>query len=193
MGLRVITAPADEPVSLVEAKAHLRLEESIDDAYVTRLITAARGHVEKACSRKLLLQTVEVTSAPPCWREPVTLFGGELPDDPAINASYIDATGATQTLTGLQLVRRGDARCAQVIPALGTCWPTMAHREDALTIEYQVGWASPEDVPEPLRQAVLLMVSQLYEQRSPEITGTIATTLALSLDALMDPYRLFTI
>lgn len=194
MGWSVVTPPAVEPVSIVEAKAHLRVEEALDDAFIEDLlIPAARGYVEKACSRALIEQTIKTFHAPPCGREAVTLLGGSLATVPALAGTYIDPDGAEQTLSGLIAVQRGDAQCARVIPAVGSTWPAMACRDDALRLQYVVGWADADAVPVPLRQAVLLMISQLYEHRTPEVTGTISTTLALSLEALMAPYRLFTI
>ena len=58
--LKLITAPAEEPVSLTEAKTHLRVDTSADDTYIARLITSARAHVEEAIlHRPLITQTWE--------------------------------------------------------------------------------------------------------------------------------------
>jgi uncharacterized phiE125 gp8 family phage protein len=46
------------------------------------------------------------------------------------------------------------------------------------------------DVPAPVKHAVLLLVAHLYEQRTPEITGTIVAKVAFAVDALLSPYRL---
>lgn len=60
MPARLITPPASEPVSLVEAKNHLRIEHGLDDLYISALITAARTYVEEICWRGLLQQTLEL-------------------------------------------------------------------------------------------------------------------------------------
>ena len=62
MAYKVTGAPAKEPVTLTEAKAHLRIEQEIDDEddYVTALITAAREQVEIYCNRALITQTVQL-------------------------------------------------------------------------------------------------------------------------------------
>ena len=59
MGLKLVTAPAAEPVTLVEAKTHLRLDTSSDDTYVSALITAARERVELFLRRALITQVFE--------------------------------------------------------------------------------------------------------------------------------------
>jgi hypothetical protein len=61
MPIRLVTAPASEPVTLAEAKAHLRLDTSLDDAFVASIIVAARQYIERVCWRGLLLQTWELT------------------------------------------------------------------------------------------------------------------------------------
>ena len=57
MTVLLITPPAIEPVTLDEAKAHMRLSGTDDDTYVAALITAARIQVETAIRRVLIDQT----------------------------------------------------------------------------------------------------------------------------------------
>ena len=57
MGLKLATHPEVEPVTLAEAKAHLRLDTDADDAYVSALISAARERVELFLRRALITQS----------------------------------------------------------------------------------------------------------------------------------------
>lgn len=191
MALRVVTPPAESPVSLIEAKAHLRLEESVDDTYVTSLIEAARLYVEKTCERGLVLQTLELTRPRLLSIASLVLPGGALADTPQVVVTYLDADGVLQTLSSAEYytVAGGDARPGTLYLVPDSTWPDMIDRPDALKVQYRVGWSTAATVPQPLRHAVLLVVSQLYEHRTPEVTGTIATTLEFALDALMAPYR----
>ena len=61
MGLKLVSPPAIEPVSLAEAKAQLRLDTDADDVYVTALITVARERVELFLRRALIAQSFEYT------------------------------------------------------------------------------------------------------------------------------------
>ncbi len=60
MGVRLITSPAIEPVTLAEAKADLRIDHDDDNALLGRHIAEAREWVEKLLQIKLLFQTWEL-------------------------------------------------------------------------------------------------------------------------------------
>ncbi|MBV9076079.1 MAG: phage head-tail connector protein, partial [Methylobacteriaceae bacterium] len=61
----LIARPGVEPVSLAEAKAHLRLEGSDEDALVAGLVSAARAFVQGTTRLCLIAQTWRI--AAPGW------------------------------------------------------------------------------------------------------------------------------
>ena len=63
-GTRLSSGPAVEPVTLSEAKAHLRLETTAEDALVTSLIMTSRLHIEAALGLALTRRTGRWCSTP---------------------------------------------------------------------------------------------------------------------------------
>ena len=55
--------PAGEPLTLAEAKLHLRVDLNDDDALITALISAAREQVEFLTGQRLITQTWELELA----------------------------------------------------------------------------------------------------------------------------------
>lgn len=193
MPARVVVPPSTEPITLAQAKAQLRLEESIDDTQVETMIKGARSHVEMACGRALLLQTMELVAAGFVDENgcPLRLAGGHLADDPQAVVTYLDTDGVEQTLASGFYVSSGSAADAgpgrlHLMP--GSSWPAVASRVDAVRVRFRVGWATPEEVPQDLRHAVLLMISHMYEHRTPVAAGG-ASELPLGFDALLNPHR----
>ena len=56
MSLLLTTPPVVEPLSLAEAKAHLRVPHADDDAYISTLIVSARLRVERQTGLRLITQ-----------------------------------------------------------------------------------------------------------------------------------------
>jgi uncharacterized phiE125 gp8 family phage protein len=187
MRLRVVTPPVAEPVTLSEAKDHLRLEGVEDDGYVTTLVQAARQHVEEVCWRGVVAQTWEAVLErfPDCSE--MELPGGNLGS--IVSITYVDAEGASRTLDPATYEADAVSVPGRLILAYGKCWPSTRCQWNAVRVRYTVGWEVAE-VPAPIRQAMLLLVAHLYEQRTPEITGTTVAKVAFAVDALLGPYRL---
>lgn len=187
MLVRVVTAPAAEPVSLAEAKDHLRLEQAEDDAYVTTCVQAARQYIEEVCWRGVVTQTWElVLDGFPCDEEQ-ELPGGNL--GAITSVTYTDADGATQTLASSVYEADTVSVPGRILLAYNESWPSTRSRWNSVRVRYTVGWGVA-DVPAPIRQALLLLVAQMYEQRVPEVTGASIGKLEFAVDALLAPYRL---
>ncbi len=201
MTVRLITGPSDEPVSLAEARAHVRLDTDLDNPYLTTAIKAARHWAEKYTNRGLMIQTLELVleGFPGC--DEVELPRGQLavlPEvmsvvPPAVSSvKYIDAAGDEQTLPTTEYVIDSANVPGKVRLAYGKSWPEAREQWDAVKIRYAVGWAAAT-VPEDIKQAILLLVSQMYEQRTPEVSGTIISKVSFAVEALLGHHRIFTL
>lgn len=187
MGLKLVTGPAVEPVTLAEAKAHLRVTGTDEDALVSALIVAARSFAEECTGRAFVTQTWDyVLDAFPC-------AAFELPKAPlqsVTSVSYVDTDGATQTLdSGLYKV---DAITdpGRIAPAYGETWPSTRAEENAVTIRFVAGYGLAAAVPQPIKQALLLMTGQQFEHREATAEGS-WSRLPLGVDALLGLYRVF--
>lgn len=178
----LIAAPALEPVTLAEAKAWLRIDDSADDARLASLVSTARHMVEKATRRLLISQS---------WRVEFGAFPCDgyvrLPFAPlrAIAAiRMIDSCGAPHLLTAAQW-RVFDAADD---PRVGlTSILLTPGRACHVEIDAEFGYGAPEDIPPPLRQAILTLVSAWRE--SPNEAGMM-TSAAQTLIAPFARVRL---
>lgn len=192
MTVRLIIPTDLEPVTLQEAKDHLRIEHALDDSTILTLISAARQYVEQICWRSLMPET---------WELSLDGFpaGGELelPKGNLVAVNFVrvnDADGIEQTIDPSQYVVDINSVPGRLRLGYGASWPSTRAQWDAVRIEYDVGWDFDAGVwagPRPLKQAVLLLVSQMYEHRTPEVVGTIVSSVSFAAEALMAPYRLF--
>lgn len=187
---RQTVAPAVEPVTIAEAKEHLRLETSDDDAYVDSLITAARVYTEGAIGRRLNNQTWQLILPAFPGRDHITLPGTPLVS--VTSVAYLDADGNSQTLSSsTDYEVDTSSRRGRVILRVNKDWPSTYGRWNDVTVTYVCGYgATATAVPEPLRQAIKLLVAQMYEHRVPEVTGSIVSKVQFAYDALISLYRM---
>lgn len=180
-GLTLSAAPSSDPVSVSEAKAHLRVEHSSDDTLIGGLITAAREYVESHYSRTLVTSTWALTLPEfPTWE--VRLPRGPLQS--VASVAYVDAAGDAQTLAAARYLVDATADPGTLTPAWGYAWPATRAQEKAVTITYLAGYGTAANVPGRVKLAVKMLVSHWYENR--DAAGAVTLSAApLGVDSLL--------
>lgn len=180
-------APADTPVSLAEAKAHLRVEHSDDDEMILTLIEAATGHLDGwsgILGRALVTQT---------WRQDFGSFGCGLrlalaPVASVSSVTYYDGANASQTLADTVYSKFVDARGPYLGLAPDQSWPGTFSRPDAVRVTYVCGVAAA-DVPARIKVVIKLLVGHWYENREAVVPGASPSELPMAVTALLAPLR----
>lgn len=193
MGLTLVTAAGQEPISLAEAKLHLNEDFDDNDALIRALISAARQHVESYTRRQLITQTWDYQmDAFPCGAFIVPLA----PVSAISSMSYVDTAGVTQTWsssnyrTDLPVGER--APRPRIEPAYGVSYPSTQAVMNAVTVRCVVGYgASGASVPAPILAAMKLLIGHWFANRELVVTGTIATELPSAVASLLWPYKVF--
>jgi uncharacterized phiE125 gp8 family phage protein len=194
VGLVTVTPPASDPLSLAEAKAHLRVTSADEDGLIAGYILAAREFVENATHLRLITQTLDYT-LDDGW--PCVIARGryrtriELPVKPVASVtsiSYVDGSGVSQTLAANQYVVRTDGTVPFIEPAYGVSWPSVRCQSAAITVRFVAGTAL-SDVPNPLMQAMRLLVAHANEHREAVSASGTFTEVPLGVEAFLSPYR----
>jgi uncharacterized phiE125 gp8 family phage protein len=174
----LLEGPAVEPVLLAEAKAHLRLTADDEDDLVGALIAAARVAVETEIRRVLIAQGWRVIVDD--WPED----GVTLPLVPAQSVEAvraIDSEGAATELSEDDYEFDAADYSVTLDPVSGAA---------RYEIDFTAGYgAAGTDVPQPLRQAIRLLVTHWYEHRSALTLGDDAAATPLGYRELIAPYR----
>lgn len=155
-------APAAEPVTLVEVKAHLRISHTSEDELLNGLVRAAREDVERATGLalidqawRLVLDSWPSQSCAPIPRHPVreilsvTVFGTDGAGTPVDPSDYqVDTLSRPARL---HIHKR----------------PEMLRVLNGIEIDFSAGFGEAgTDVPDLLKRAMLLLVAHWYEFRA---------------------------
>jgi len=166
----------NEPVTMTEAKLHLRVDHDEEDDAIRTYIASARAWVEEYTNRALINQTWQMTLADFPLRYPFEI-ALPLGRCSAINSiAYTDSDGNPQTLTGptsgspagtdYQEDLSSDEG-ARIRPPVAGEWPSVQDEAiQPVTVEFVVGYgAKSSDMPDAIRTAVLYRLTDLYEYR----------------------------
>lgn len=177
MRLHLATAPAAEPLSLAEAKAHLRVDGSDEDSLITDLIKAARETFEQETGRQVITAT---------WRGSMDRFPLQserihFPKPPlasVTSVTYLDSNGASDTWDSSEYTVdtfSGPFALQGVLyPKPDEDYPDTYPVPNAVTLNFTAGYgSSASDVPEGVRAAIKGILGELFEEREGVITGTI--------------------
>lgn len=160
-----VSSGGGDPITTSEAKTHLRVEVADDDTYIGALITAARKWVEEM-TNTALIDTVFVEKFD---RFPANGGYIELTKGPVSAISsiqYIDENGTLQTWSSANYQTDLTAKPARIMPVWNAEYPSTRTELAAVRITYTAGYgSSATSVPDPIKHAVKLLVSEMYENR----------------------------
>lgn len=182
MALTLITPPAVEPLTLAEAKAHLRVDTTDDDDLIAALLTASRSFCEEWTGRAFVTQTWELVLDE--FSSDLNADEIEIPRPPlqsVTSVKYDDSDGVEQTLATDQYDVDTVSQPGWVVP-ITTGWPSVVWQGiNAVRIRYVAGYAPSDDspptstdnIPGAIKAAIRLYLGQLYDQREDIVVGTI--------------------
>jgi len=183
-----------EPLSLGDVKLHLRvdLDDDIEGELINSLITTAREYCEGFQRRAYLTQTQEL------WLDSFPSVDYiKLPLPPLQSVTHIKYYGTDDTeyiFTSDDYFVDTKSEPGRVSLGYGKTWPSTTLRPaNGVNIEYVAGYGdAASDVPEKVRQAILLLISHWYENREAVSTsGAIPKEIPFSVESLLWQDRCF--
>jgi uncharacterized phiE125 gp8 family phage protein len=188
MSLVMTSGPALEPVSLAEAKAHLRVDGTLEDALVQSLIVTARLHIEAALGLALITQGWSYFLDR--WPKAGRLV---LPLRPVAAISQIrvwNDEGVAETVPASHFLLDGQGFPPRLVSTSGAPPLESGRAVNGIEVAFTAGFgATPGDVPATIRHALLLLVAHWYENREPVEIGQAVNAVPSMVSDLLAPHR----
>jgi uncharacterized phiE125 gp8 family phage protein len=220
MALKLKTAPASEPVSLSDTKTYLRITDVDDDAFINGLITAVRQRFEEWAGRSLITQTwilwldgFPLREKNSSRREgyfdlPVAHYEAlqhvvEIPRTPLQSVTSLktyDTASSAAVYDNSNYLVDVVSSPGRIALNQGATWPAGLRGINAVEIEFVAGYGNAADVPESIKQGMLLWIKLLFADKSKLFESDESTPGLLEINrvpipavvkALWEPYRIF--
>lgn len=188
MTLVLTAGPAVEPVTLAEAKAHLRVDGMAEDTLIASLIVTSRLHIETVLGLGLVTQAW--TWLIDAWPDLAVLRLPMRPVQSIASVRIHAEDGSVLTLAPDAYVLDGNGAPARLVRRRGRAWPVPGRAANGIEIAFVAGFGdAASQVPAPLRQAVLLLLAHWYENREPAELGSVAVPIPDEVSRLIAPYK----
>lgn len=154
------TTPVDEPISLLEAKAQLRVDGSDDDALIGDLIETVREKFEDSTARVLSVR--DFTAYWDAWPEDNTL---SLPLYPVLDVSsikYLDDDGVEQTISTSDYTVDKVGQSPRIMLNSDADTPDVGNYPNSVYVRFTAGAYT---IPPSAKHSMLLWLTMLYERR----------------------------
>ena len=207
MPIQLVTPPTEEPVSLLEAKLHLRVDFDEDDMLIASLITAARQAAETLTGRQLTTarwkQVLDCFPGPSLMGVPAgqtfTLPGhaillAKAPVQSVVSINYLDMGSVNQTMSALTYTVDAACEPARITPVFGQIWPICLPQIGAVSVTFDAGYGTASQVPEGIKSWIKLRLGSLYAHREEVAALSRGRIESLPfIDGLLDPYKVVTV
>ena len=184
------TNTVTEPITLAEAKTHLRVEDTNDDTYITALISASRSICEQYVGFMLARNSKMnyfLDRFP--QGEVIYIYGVWIPGSVAI--SYYDTTD-TQVIWASGYNKDEHSRPARIFLEDSSSYPdTSENIPSGINIDMTNCGPIAVDLPKAIHQAILLTIGHLYENRQNVVVGSGKPyDVPQTSEHLLNPFRI---
>lgn len=180
----LVTPGATEIVTLADAKTHLRVDGTDEDALIQALIDTATEQARQFTGRTILYGN---------WKTEFDFFAGKIKLDvmpiklASVVVKYKDSNNQEQALPSDNFFIRDPGPDAFATIEFKGSLPTVYDAPNSIWLEYNAGY---EEIPPPIKTAVLIQVGTLYENRQSEIVGTVTVQIANGFRQILYPYKM---
>lgn len=186
MILKLVTAPAFEPITTAEAKTHLRIDGSDEDTLIDGYIMAARQLCEMEARRAFVTQTFDLFLEQ--WPASDEIKLPRPPLQSVTSITYTDSNGNAQTMASADYLADTASEPGRVVLSYGGTWPSATLRPGpAIAVRFVAGYGLAAAVPAMYKQAIKLLVGHWYENREQVVLapGLGAAQLPMGVKALL--------
>jgi uncharacterized phiE125 gp8 family phage protein len=181
----LLTGPAIEPISLSEMKLYLRVDTTDEDGLINAFITAARLLIEASARKLFISQTWRLVLD--AWPVDGVIRVPLSPLSQVVAARAYNSLGVASTvsLSSLEMNSLSDPPTISIIGPV----PVSGRARSGIEVDIVCGFGPAiGNIPEPLRQAIRLLVGRWYENRG-DLVSSPSATLPPEIAALVSPYR----
>lgn len=165
MVISVYTAPVVEPVTVDEAKLHLRVDSTDDDIVIETVIQEAREWIEESYSLALITQTLDYYLDEYPESDVMTL--PVFPLQSVTSVTSISPAAAESVFASSNYAVDAVSQPGRIRLVSGASWPSDDLRVvNGVRVRYLAGYGvAGRTVPSHVRKAMLLLIGHLYENR----------------------------
>lgn len=191
--LSLVSAPAIEPIDLTQAKDHMRVDINYDDGLIRAMVEAARVYVEQTIlNRALITQTWDLYLDQ--WPAGGIIHVPRPPLQSITYVKYYDDDGTENTFASSSYQVDTTSEPGRIALNVGESWPGNTLRSvNGILVRFVAGYgAAATAVPGPIRQSILLLAGDLYENRENSVVGSGISVNAVPTSAqmLLSSYRI---
>jgi uncharacterized phiE125 gp8 family phage protein len=184
--VRVTGEPAEEPVTVAEAKAHLRIDVDTEDSLLTGYLLAAREQCELLAKRAFVTQTIQLRLE--MWPYGDVIPLPRPPLQSVTSIVYTDSDGNATTMPSADYIVDSASEPGRVILGYAGSWPSVTLQPGpSIVITYVAGYGDAEDVPQRYKQAIELLAGHFFENREEIVVmqGVSMAQLPIGVKALL--------
>lgn len=185
----LISPPVEDVVTLASLKQHLRIDHTDEDVLLEAMLASAIESLDgPAGDLNIAMVTQSWKVHLSCWPDIIRL--PLHPVSAITSIKFRDTNNAQQTWPSSNYTLHSDALGSFIRYGYNVQPPSLyIDRLDNVEVEFVAGYGGADQVPAPLKAAILLLAADLYENRGSFVTGTIVTQIPLFIRRLTSRYN----